>query len=107
LSLPSQTNPCFRLVHQVYPDYPPTVGLLPSAVRVKVAFFVDPRGEVTGAYILSSDGPPEFGEAALAAVRQWRYEPVPEQCAEVSGFWQPLLVVFERPVPVPGPPAGR
>jgi len=101
LELPSQTNPCFILRRQVYPRYPADasgVDRSRSQITVKVAFFVDPEGQVGGAYIMSSDGSAPFDDVVLKAVRQWRYEPDFTACASPDGFWNVLTVFFRAPV---------
>jgi bla regulator protein BlaR1 len=85
-----------RVVHQVRPTYPPEA----KAEKVEGAFLIDvvvgKDGEVKKAEVVASaptaerleqiqankgtpaglEGDPRLAEAALAAVRQWRYQPV-------------------------------
>lgn len=97
LQLPAQTSPCFHLVRQIQPRYPADASIADrerSLVQVKVAFFVGPSGSVDGSYVMESDGGPEFGTAALAAVDRWLYDPDFAECSEPEGFWNVLTVTF-------------
>ncbi|HRX50076.1 MAG TPA: TonB family protein [Candidatus Krumholzibacteria bacterium] len=102
MSLPSQTNPWFKLITMVRPRYPldasPADRALPK-LEVEVAFYVAPTGEVQGAYILSNEGGPAFADVVLRAVQQWRYEPLPGNKAP-EGFWNRLTLTFVSPRPV-------
>ena len=63
-----------RLVHKVNPVYPPEAKKdhLEGVVHIDTRLAKD--GSVAEAK--ATDGHPTLAEAALAAVRQWRYEPV-------------------------------
>jgi protein TonB len=63
-----------RVVHKVNPVYPPEAKKdhLEGLVHIDVRIAKD--GSVAEAKAI--DGHPTLAEAALAAVRQWRYEPV-------------------------------
>jgi TonB family protein len=63
-----------KLIHKVNPVYPPDAKKdgIQGPVRVDVRLGKD--GAVAEAR--ATDGHPTLAEAALAAVRQWRYEPV-------------------------------
>lgn len=65
-------------VHMVGPEYP--AELLESGFegRAVVAVYIGLDGSVESAEVASA-AHPAFGEAALAAVRQWRFEPVVEE----------------------------
>jgi TonB family protein len=97
MNLPSPTNPCFHLTRQVYPRYPaeaePAERL--RRITVQAAFFVGPAGEVTGSYVLDSDGSHLFDDMVLQAVTLWRYDPDFTVCADPAGFWNVLTVTFE------------
>jgi protein TonB len=62
-----------RLIKQVKPEYPPDALSVRMQAMVIVEARTDIYGRVTQARIIS--GHPVFNEAALAAVRQWLYEP--------------------------------
>jgi TonB family protein len=56
------------------PEYPPELkekGIKGEAV---IGFMVTEKGEVANGYVISTPRP-EFGEAALKAIQQWRFEP--------------------------------
>ena len=65
-------------ITQVAPAYPPDLQRAHFGGTVMISILVDERGRVIGAEIdgkenQSADA--EFGAAALAAVRQWRFKP--------------------------------
>lgn len=62
-----------RLVKQVKPDYPQEAFAARMQAVVVVEAMTDIYGRVSRARIIS--GHPVFNEAALAAIRQWLYEP--------------------------------
>ncbi|HEX7502379.1 MAG TPA: energy transducer TonB [Acidobacteriota bacterium] len=62
-----------KLIRQVSPEYPPDAFNARIQAVVIVEAMTDIYGRVTRARIIS--GQPVFNEAALAAVRQWLYEP--------------------------------
>ena len=102
MTLPSQTNPWFRLIHMVRPRYPADATAedrrLPL-IRVEVAFFVTPEGNVEGSYIISNQGSEAFARITLKAVDQWLYEPVGGEVAP-QGFWNRLTLRFRQPTAV-------
>jgi TonB family protein len=60
------------LVHMVKPDYPVEAKQKGIEGLVKIDLIVNAKGEVTKTTVVS--GPEELREAALTAVRQWRYK---------------------------------
>jgi protein TonB len=62
-----------KLIRQVKPDYPPEAYSARIQAVVIVEAMTDIYGRVNRARIIS--GNPIFNEAALAAVRQWLYDP--------------------------------
>jgi protein TonB len=62
-----------KLIRQVKPEYPPEAYSARMQAVVIVEATTDVYGQVNRARIIS--GNPMFNEAALAAVRQWLYEP--------------------------------
>jgi periplasmic protein TonB len=62
-----------KLIRQVKPEYPPEAYSARIQAVVIVEAATDIYGRVNRARIIS--GHPVFNEAALAAVRQWLYEP--------------------------------
>jgi len=63
-----------KLVHKVEPIYPSLALEARLAMLVILEAQVDVNGQVKSARVLR--GHPLFDEAALAAVRQWRYQPL-------------------------------
>ena len=62
-----------KLIKQVRPEYPQEAFAARMQAMVIVEAVTDIYGRVSRARVIS--GPPVFNEAALAAVRQWLYEP--------------------------------
>lgn len=63
-----------RLVGQVKPSYPPELKRQKVDGRAVVFFIVDRQGRVMQPRIEDATHP-AFGQAALDAIRQWRFEP--------------------------------
>lgn len=95
-------------VETVGPEYP--AELLESAFEgcAVIAVVIGPDGSVESAEVHSA-AHPAFGEAALAAARQWRFEPVIEEGRAVSkrvhipfnfalGVEERMNRLFQRPV---------
>lgn len=62
------------LLHQITPQFPPAVRERVAKGTVVVKYFVDATGRVRLPAVISATDP-ELGAAAVAAMRQWRYEP--------------------------------
>lgn len=71
-SMGSEQQP--RCVYQPSPKYPAALVKKGIAGVVKVELIVDANGRVTNPRVVSSPHP-DLKDAALAAVKQWRYEP--------------------------------
>ena len=56
------------------PDYPVSLGTTRLTGRAEVSFRVDERGIVRDPKVANASNP-AFGDAALAAIRQWRFLP--------------------------------
>ena len=63
-----------RIVRRVDPAYPAIALAARLSATVVLEAEVDARGEVASVRV--ERGHPLFDEAALAAVRQWRYQPL-------------------------------
>ena len=63
-----------RLIEFSYPVYPPEPNADWTREHVRVNFIVDPTGKVAEAVVVS--GPERFRDPALAAVRQWKFQPM-------------------------------
>ena len=62
-----------NLIHKVEPQYPPIAKQLHVEGTVIVKAFISRDGVITRA--VAETGPPLLVQAALDAVRQWRYRP--------------------------------
>jgi protein TonB len=71
-SLGAEQQP--RCVYQPSPKYPAALVKKGISGVVKVELIVDANGRVTNPRVVSSPHP-DLKDAALAAVKQWRYEP--------------------------------
>ena len=76
-----------KLIRQVKPEYPPEAYSARMQSVVVVEATTDIYGRVNRARIIS--GNPVFNEAALAAVRQWLYEPY-----IVDGIPRPIIFIM-------------
>jgi TonB family protein len=63
-----------RAVRQPHPEFPLALRERVAQGNALVKYFVDTEGRVRLPVVVTASAP-EFGEAALAAVRQWRFEP--------------------------------
>jgi outer membrane biosynthesis protein TonB len=76
LSLPSQTNPDWYILHMVRPEYPldaPEAERLQPVIFVRAAIFVGPSGDVAERMILATNGSRVFAEGVLAALIDWKF----------------------------------
>ena len=92
---PPQAAACFdhevvpRLV--VAPDYPYSARVSGQRGEVAVELTVGTDGAVSDAVVLSSEPPQVFDQAALEAVRQWRFDPRTQACAPVAARVRQVL----------------
>jgi len=63
-----------KAVHQTGPVYPVTAKRQGIEGYVRMAFTVDAKGKVRDARVVDSQPEKIFDQAALNAVRQWRFE---------------------------------
>jgi protein TonB len=70
---PSASTRILHLISSVPPVYPQFARERSIGGNVVVQFTVEPNGSVGATKVLS--GPPPLREAAMYAVRQWKYEP--------------------------------
>lgn len=82
---------------RVEPEYPPAALRSGAQGGVLVSLMVSVDGRVTKAHVLESDPPRVFDEAALAAVRQWTFDP--KVVSEKPPQWRYFVVLlrFEPP----------
>lgn len=66
-------------IFRMNPEYPAKLLDQRLAGSVTLSFDVDPHGRVQNPKVVSSTPPGAFDAAALAAVRQWYFEPLQEQ----------------------------
>jgi TonB family protein len=64
-------NGYFKILHRTAIPYPPEADGASGGVVVSVS--VNPKGEVTDARVVSSQGPDAFRKAALASVLNWHF----------------------------------
>ncbi|MFC1544371.1 energy transducer TonB, partial [Gemmatimonadota bacterium] len=64
-----------RLIHRVSPRYPEIARNAGVVGRVILQIVVDETGKVIEAVPVVAEPPGIFEEAAIAAIRQWRFEP--------------------------------
>lgn len=82
-----------RVVHQTVPVYPFLMRASGLRGEVQVAFEVDIEGRVRTCHVVRSLNP-SFDDAALEAVRRWRFEPGREEGVPVVTRMQ-VPVVFQ------------
>lgn len=83
----AQPKPTF----QARPTYPAEWRKLGVNGRATIDYIVDPKGRVHNARIQDAT-PPEMGEAALAAVRDWEYEPAQKGGQAVAVHMQTSVI---------------
>jgi len=57
------------------PSYPPSALRSKKEGKVMIACVIDPKGKIVSTSIRKSSGHPELDNAALAAVRRWKFKP--------------------------------
>ncbi|MEM8770786.1 MAG: TonB family protein [Pseudomonadota bacterium] len=87
-----------RLIDEVEPIYPINcVNGAGPAETVTVIFNISPQGRVSGERTATSTNAC-FNEAALNAVRRWRFEPRKVNNVEKTAYDQRFELIFERPL---------
>ena len=81
-----------RLVRRIDPAYPAIAVAARVSATVQLEAEVDARGQVASVRV--ERGHPLFDEAAVAAVRQWRYQPLLLN-GEPTGFVLTVTVRFD------------
>jgi len=97
MSLPMQTSRDLFLLKKILPDYPLNVSEVERrtpVIVVRMNVFVDPDGNVSAVMIESSNGSKPFEEAAIAAVRQWKFG---WRVAPGAGRWVQFPFNFKSP----------
>jgi periplasmic protein TonB len=83
----------YVILHMVKPKYPPRELEDGVEGNVTVEIFVDERGHVAQANVLSGIGPDSFQTSALEAVRQFLFRP-PTENGRPSTMWVKFLIKF-------------
>lgn len=95
-------------IYQVDPVYPPALLATRPSGSVTLSFDVSPRGEVQHPKVQRATPPGDFDAAALAAVRQWYFEPLHGDPGKLSRQHVTVTVKIAPPpakVPPPHPAA--
>lgn len=66
------------IAHRVNPAYPPQAQRIGDEGQVVLRIYVTPAGTVSRTEIVRSSGRGYFDRAAASAMRQWRFNPLPE-----------------------------
>jgi len=82
---------------RVDPDYPPTALQRRIEGYVDLEFTIGPAGSVEDARVIKARPPSVFDQAALRAVRRWRYNPRVEDGAAVSRPGVRVRLTFKLP----------
>ncbi len=77
VALPEEDESLLKLVHKVEPEYPRELLAAQRTGSVAVRFTVQPDGSVKDVEAIKSPHR-RLGTAAVNAVRQWRFEPIPQ-----------------------------
>jgi len=80
---------------RVDPEYPPRAKQRGIEGYVDLMFTIGPAGTVESAQVLASTPPLVFDEAALRAVRRWRYQPQIENGKPVARSGVKVRLRFE------------
>ncbi len=76
------------------PAYPPMARRMGEEGKVMLRVFVTPEGTAGDVRVQTSSGSPVFDEAALEAVRQWRFVPARQGESSVAA-WVQVPIVFK------------
>jgi protein TonB len=79
-----------KLIHKVLPDYPRAARVAKIEGKVCVKAVISPTGEVVDVEIVSSRSP-LLNDAALDAVRRWKYRPARRNGEPVSVYFTVLV----------------
>ncbi len=84
-ALLANSPPAPRLETFIAPFYPPELLEQKSSGKVVMEVQVTDRGDVGGVWLVSAE-PDVFATLATAAVREWRFEPIPSKIRVVLDF---------------------
>jgi TonB family protein len=83
-----------EIVSRVNPSYPPIAQQKKIEGTVIIGVLISERGDVAEAKVLRSGGGYGLNEAALAAVRKWRFRPAVKEGKRVK-VWMTYPIVFK------------
>jgi TonB family protein len=83
----------YVILQMVEPEYPPEELAMGIESNVTVELFVNERGRVVSATVLSSDGRASFEDASLDAVRQFVFQP-PVREGHRTSMWIKFRIKF-------------
>ncbi len=95
-----------ELIHMVTPDYPDSARQAGLEGKVILQIIIDEQGKVTEAEVILAQPPGVFEQAALAAVRQWIFEPARQRDKPIKvRMAHPIeFRLHQEPPPPPPPP---
>ena len=73
-----------KVKNKVVPDFPPLAKQMNVTGRVKIEATVSPDGRVTSTKLIG--GSPLLVNAALDALKKWRFEPTAKETSEIIEF---------------------
>ncbi len=84
-----------RPVYAPRPLYPPIERRQGREGRVMLALFVDDSGRVSQAGVRESSGSEAFDQAALNAVKRWRFTPARDRDGRALSRWCTVRILFQ------------
>ena len=82
-------------VYAPRPLYPPIERRQGREGRVMLALFVDDSGRVSQAGVRESSGSEAFDQAALNAVKRWRFTPARDRDGRALSRWCTVRILFQ------------
>ena len=76
------------------PEYPRASKRLNESGTVMLRLYIDERGLPATVQVSRSSGSSRLDDAALAAVKKWRFKPYTENAQPMAG-WALIPVIFE------------
>jgi len=74
------------ILTKVEPDYPPAALRNSQMGDVTLRVWVDPRGNVSRVEVVRLSGTTAIDNAALAAMKKWKFAPLPDDVAPVTQY---------------------
>ena len=85
-----------RIKVRIEPSYPERVRPLKLTGKVRIEVIVSPDGSIKNTRIVGSS--PLLVDAALEAIKQWKYEPGPKEAVEKIEFLLQLRYLTDSPL---------